>query len=140
RFFGNDGANDSATPRVAFRDTILLGDLLMVFDVGARLNLDLGDGDAPGSRFVGFTEGSVLAFAGYEVLESARVFLGVDLRVRGFDEFLGDGERERTVRAFGGVRYRIGPAEVHAEYGYSRSSGARDFQRNIASGGVRWWF
>ncbi|MEL6339981.1 MAG: tetratricopeptide repeat protein [Myxococcota bacterium] len=146
RFFGIDGdsglfsPNDSVTPRLALRDTIVLGDVILVADVGGRLNLDVEDENEGGSRFVGYRELSVLGFAQGEILEELTALAGVDWRARSFDDFAGEGADETVLRIFAGLRYRIDAFELHAEYGWTQSRDARRYDRQQISGGLRYWY
>ncbi|MEO1333429.1 MAG: tetratricopeptide repeat protein [Myxococcota bacterium] len=137
---GVPAANDSLAPRLALRDSVVFGPLLLVGDVGLRLNVDLDEDDDPTSRFVGYTEFSALVYAQYALTESLQGLVGFDGRTRGFDDFGGESDRENVGQAFVGLRYRLDSLEFHAEYGLTRSSGAREFERQIVSGGVRLWY
>ncbi len=147
RFF-DENVSDSVTPRLALRDTIDLGDLMLIFDVGGRLAIDITSADGEfDTDYVGSQELSTLLFGQYELAENFTAFAATDFRWRSFDTRVnGDGEqfdpRETLIQILAGLRYRLDIFELHLEYSYStaQASVVRAFDRQQITGGVRVWY
>jgi hypothetical protein len=140
---------DNLTGKAFLRDEMVFRPILVLIDLGGRLNRGVGTTPAAvqssnpllTTPLYGFYEGDIDVYAKTRFWQDFAIFALATAEFRKFDE-ASPVVKESTYQGQAGVQWTFHDFELHAEYAYSRnnSNSERSYQRHQVFGGVRVWY